>query len=214
MSVRNLLKNSFLFQLNEKLNEFGFDLSRTYCEFTNKKDFGWCKFQIVFLVRDYGWEINIGLLMRFDVVENLFHEISEFERKYQKRTPTIGVAAFNLINSSTQKTKFELSDENQITTVVDEIFEIFENVALPFFEKFNTLDKIDNHLNSDKNDTLLTGSIFKGTKSLITAKLTNRNDYYELEKYYFSYYENFADGFYLPEYIRLKELLNTDVVGK
>jgi hypothetical protein len=209
MTKREFLKNEVLSRLGEKFNFFGYRLSKSACEFTKKTDFGWNKYQIVLLIRDNGWELKPSLLVRFDVVENLFHQISDFDKKYQKGTPTIGTSIEDLCNSSVTSTRFELTNESQINGVVSGLAQLFENVAVPFFERYNNLSSIDEKLNSNVKDTSLTGDIFKGTKALITAKLTRRNDFDELATMYKSYYESFADGFYLPEYLRLRELLKS-----
>jgi len=207
MTDRGFLKNEVLARVDEKLNPFGYKLSKSACEFTKKTDFGWNKYQIVFLIRDNGWEIKPSLLVRFDVVENLFHQISDFDKKYQKGTPTIGTSIEGLGGSSIVQTRFELTNEAQINRVINGLVELFDSVAVPFFERFDKLSSIDDKLNSNIEDTSLTGDIFKGTKSLIIAKLMKRQDFDKLESAYQSYYESFSDGFYLPEFLRLKELL-------
>lgn len=209
MTDRAYLKNEVLVNLGEKVNSFGFKLLKSACEFTKKTDFGWNKYQIVFILRDVGWELKPSLLIRFDVVENIFHQISDFDRKHQKGTPTIGISIEDLDNSLTTQKRFELSNETHINSVVQSLFDVFKNSALPFFSKYDSLSEIDNRLNSCIDDTSLTGGIFKGTKSLIIAKLTKRQDFEKLLGVYQSYYENFSDGFYLPEYLRLKELLSS-----
>ncbi|MDO5617020.1 MAG: hypothetical protein Q4G16_12560 [Cruoricaptor ignavus] len=209
MTKRDFLRNEVLNLLGEKLKNFDFKLLKSDTSYINKTEFGWNKFTITFLLRDIGWIVRCGALIRFDIVENLFHQISDFDKKYQKGTPTIGTSIEDLGNSSTTPTRFELTNEIQINGVVSGLAELFENVAVPFFERYNKLSVIDEKLNSNTKDTSLTGDIFKGTKALITAKLTKRNNFDELATIYHSYYENFADGFYLPEYLRLKELLKS-----
>ncbi len=206
MTDREFLKMEVLRLLNENLIPFGYKLSKSACDFTKKTDFGWNKYQIVFLIQDSGWEIKPSLLMRFDIVENLFHQISDFEKKYQKGTPTIGTSIEDLgINEL--ETRFELSNKNKIEGIVNNLVELFKSVVLPFFAKYSNLHEVDKLLNGNVADTSMTGDIFKGTKSLIIAKLLNRNDLLNLERTYQTFYENFSNGFYLPEYIRLKKYL-------
>ncbi|WP_156305427.1 hypothetical protein [Sphingobacterium endophyticum] len=207
MTDREFLKNEVLTRIDKKLNAFGYNLSKSACDFTKKTDFGWNKYQIVFLIREDGWELKPSLLVRFDVVENLFHQISGFDKKYQKGTPTIGTSIESFKSYLNTKTIFELKNEAQISQVVDGLLELFNSVAVPFLEMFDKLSYIDDKLNSNIEDTSLTGGIFKGTKALIIAKLLKRQDFDKLESAYQSYYENFSNGFYLPEFLRLKELL-------
>ena len=84
MTEKEFLKHEVLDCLAEKLSSSGYKLSKTACEFNKKTDFGWEKYQIVFLNRDNGWELKPSLLVRFNEVENLFHQISGFDKKYQK----------------------------------------------------------------------------------------------------------------------------------
>lgn len=207
MTDRVVLKNEVLALLDSSLNSFGFKMSKAANDFTQKTDFGWNKYQIVFLEREKGWEIKPSLLVRFDDIENLYHSISDFEKKYQKGTPTIGIAIEDLVNDNTP-VRFELTKLSEIDYVVKELLNLFNSIALPFFSKYNNLQQIDNLLNNGTDDTSITGDIFKGIKSLIVAKLTNRTDLEKIGLAYQQYYQKFANGFYLPEYNRLKELLN------
>jgi len=99
MKKNEFLKSEVLTRLGEKLKSSGYKLSKSACEFTKKTDFGWNKYQIVFLNRDNGWELKPSLLVRFNEVENLFHQISDVDKKYQKVTPTIGTSIEDLVNS-------------------------------------------------------------------------------------------------------------------
>lgn len=90
--------------------------------------------------------------MRYDVVENLFHQISGFDNKYQKGTPTIGTSIESFKSYLNTKTIFELKNEAQINQVVDGLLELFNSVAVPFFEKFDKLSYINDKLNSNIED--------------------------------------------------------------
>jgi len=204
---RNYLKNAVLNGLESKLAIYGFKLTKSLPGFRKKTVFGRQDFHLVFLVRDKGWEINPGLLVRFDIIEDIYHQISRFEKKYQKGTHTIGTTIENLIKGG-RESRFDLYGDSQILDVENKLFELFKSVALPFYDKYSDIKVVDKVLNENTEDTLLTGCIFKGFKSLITAKLLNRVDYLQLEQVYQTYYENFADGLYLSEYLKLKDYLN------
>lgn len=206
MTQRDFLKTEMLKELDAKLKDFGFKVNKATGEFTKKNKDGWCKYQVVFLRINGGWELKPSLLLRFDIVENIFHEISGFEEKYKNGTPTIGTAIEDYqVDNGTYR--FQLIEESQIDIIARELFLLFKKVALPFFEEFNSLGKIDAALNVDLGDTSLTGSIFKGLKALIIAKLMGRSNYKELKDFYLSYYKEFSNGFYLPDYNRLTNYL-------
>jgi len=208
MTKRNFLKTELLKNLESKIKDFGFQLNKTQAEFINKNKFGWFKFQIVFLKIDEGWELKPSLLIRCNTIENIYHEISEFETKYQEGTPTIGSSIEDYLNDNVSY-RYRLTDENQINSIAQQLYILFITIALPFFDKYNTIEKIDKVLNNNMHDTSLTGAIFKGAKALITAKLTNRANYQELENYYLNYYSMFSNGFYMPNYLNLVKLLKT-----
>lgn len=208
---RSYLKNAILSGLESKLTVYGFKLNKFFPGFKKKTVFGWQYFHLIFLVRDEGWEINTGLLVRFNIVEDIYHQISHFEKKYQKGTHTIGTTIENLIESG-RESRFDLYEESQILDLVDKLFELFKSVALPFFDKYDDIKVVDKVLNENTENTLLAGCIHKGFYSLITAKLLNRVDYAQLEQAYQKYYENFANGFYLSEYLKLKDYLNNTCI--
>ena len=164
------------------------------------------KYQIVFLNRNGGWELKPSLLLRFDIVEDIFHKTSGFEERYKKGTPTIGTSIEDY-QTDNNNYRFYLTDENQIDAIEQNLFLLFKKIALPFYEKFNSLEKVDKALNNDLEDTSLTGDIFKGSKSLIVAKLIGRDNYKELEDFYLQYYKEFANGFYFPDFKKLTKFL-------
>lgn len=206
MTERDFLKSELLKALGIKLKPYDFNLNKSLAEYTKRNKDGWNKYQLVFLMRDEGWEINPGLLMRLDIVENIFHKFSGFEEKYKKNTPTIGTSIEDIGNDH-QFYRFELTEESQINVLAENLYSLFIKIGLPFFDKFNSLKKIDTVLNSNPEDVSLTGPIFKGSKAIIIAKFTGRNDFHELKSFYYKYYEKFADGFYLPEYKELTKAL-------
>lgn len=207
MTKRLFLKQQVLNSLDEKFKKFDFKFKKPDDSFVQNTEFGWNMFSAVFLKNGTGWNIRPGLLIRFDIVENLFHQISDFEKKYKKGTPTLGTSIEDLdINGL--ETRFDLTEEAQIDIVADKLFELFKSLGIPFFQKHNELRSAERAVNQDISSTHLTGPIFKGTKGLILAKLLNRKDFTILQEKYLHYYENFSDGFYLPEYKRLTELLN------
>ncbi|MEO6131055.1 MAG: hypothetical protein ABIQ02_04355 [Saprospiraceae bacterium] len=207
MTKREFFKNELLKMLETKLKKFGFRLNKSLSEFTKNNSSGWQKYQIIFLLTDGGWQVHPAIFIRFNLVEDLFHKISGFEKKYCKGTPTIGISIENY-NSNEIPSRFDVTEESQINEISDKLFILFENIALPFYEKYNTLETINQAMNNIPNDVSLTGPIFKGTKSLIVAKLLNDPHYYQLKNRYLEYYRDFSKGFYLPEYTALVKLLD------
>jgi len=205
VTQREFLKSAVLKGLEGKLAIYGFKLNKSLPGFRKKTIFFWQDFHLVFLVRDEGWEIKQGLLVRFNIVEDIYHQISGFEKKYQTGTPTIGVPVEELKKDWED---LDLYEESQIDYIEKKIFDLFISIAIPFYDKYNDIKAVDKSLNEAPEETSLTGSISKGTTSLIIAKLLDREDFARLEQIYQTYYENFANGFYLLRYLKLKDYLN------
>ena len=192
-------KNNLLELLRERLKAHDFDLNKGLAEFTKKQKDGWNKFHLIFLNREAGWEINIGMLIRKNVVEDIYHQASYFEPKYHKTTPTLGITIEDFINDG-KEYRCYLNSENDIEKCIEYIENLFIKVALPFFEEYNSLKKMDEVVNIKNGTSVFSGPIYGGNLGIILAKLVNNPDYaFFLEKYH-NYYCNFCDGFYLPEY--------------
>src|SRR4051794_19245042 len=134
MNKREFLKEELLKVLEPELKSYGFTINKKKSEFIKRGNDGWQKYQVIFLLRNEGWEINLGMLIRINVVEEIFHQTSGFEPKYQKDTPTIGVTVGNYLQDG-ESYKFDLFDEQHINGVAKHILLVFNNIAVPFFEK-------------------------------------------------------------------------------
>lgn len=206
MTKRGFLKTEFLNELSKKLLEYNFILKKASSEFIKKNRGSFLNYSLVFLSRDEGWEINPTMGIRINSIEEIYHTTSGFEEKYQKSTPTISTSIESFLNDGKEH-RFTLEEENQINNAVIVFLDIFRNISLPFFEKYSSLKAIDAVLNENPQDTSLTGAIFKGSKGLILAKLTNRYNYPELVKIYTDQYQQLADGFYLNDFKKLISIL-------
>src|ERR1700753_2794593 len=99
---KKALKESQLELLHDLLKEYGFVLNKRQGEFTKKLKGGWDKFQLIFLNRDNGWEINFGMFIRKDAIEDIYHQASYFEPKYHKTTPSLGISIEKFINDGNE----------------------------------------------------------------------------------------------------------------
>jgi hypothetical protein len=200
------LRNSLLDLLALKLKPSGFVLNKAQAEFTNRLKDGWEKFHLIFLVRSEGWEINPGVLIRKNVVEDIYHKASYFEAKYHKTTPTIGIPLENF-NNNGNKYRLTLASEADIIPCYHKLLVLFNNVAIPFFEKYSSLEELDREVNIENRKSVFSGPKYEGNLGIILARLTNNPHYHKLEEKYRNYYQQFSNGFYLPEYEGIVEVL-------
>jgi hypothetical protein len=205
---KEVLKKDLLESLRDPLEAYGFVLNKGLAEFTKKQKGGWNKFQLVFLNRKAGWEIDLGMLIRKDVIENIYHQASYFDPKYHKTTPSLGIAIEKFINDGNEYRCY-LNLESDIESCADYIENLFIKVALPFFEQYDNLRKMDEAVNIKSGISIFSGLKYEGNLGIILAKLVKNPDYdFFLEKY-LNYYKTLANGFYLQEYEKLVKVLDT-----
>ncbi|THF53025.1 hypothetical protein E6C50_02110 [Flavobacterium supellecticarium] len=192
------LKELLLQKVDEQLRNESFRLNKRLSEFTRRTKEGWHKFQLIFLDFEDYWEIKIGLLIRKNVIENIFHKGSYFAPEYHKSTATIGIDLENLMND--EYYRFLLKSESDLDFVVKAVNKAFYDIALKFFEEYDSIEAIDRALNMDVGQSIFSGYKYGGNTGIIAAKLVGNPSYNSLvEKYRVFYTDNF-DGFYLEEF--------------
>ncbi len=200
------LRNSLLDLLALEMKPASFVLNKAQAEFTNRLKDGWEKFQLIFLTRSEGWEINPAVLLRRNLVEDIYHKASYFEAKYHKTTPTIGINLENFHNDGNGY-QLTLASEIDILPCYHRILYLFNNVAIPFFEKYSSLEELDKEVNIETRKSIFSGPKYEGNLGIILAKLVDNPHYFKLEEKYRSYYKQIDNGFYLSEYEGIIEVL-------
>ncbi|NML63985.1 hypothetical protein HHL22_02090 [Hymenobacter sp. RP-2-7] len=159
-------------------------------------------------MRSESWEINPVMLLRKNVVEDIYHKASYYEVKYHKTTPTIGIALENF-NNDGNPYRLQLARQEDITFCHNRLAGLFQNVAIPFFEKYDRLDELDKEVNIISRKSLFSGLKYEGNLGIILAKLVDNPNYYKLEEKYREYYQQFSNGFYLSEYEGVVKILKS-----
>jgi hypothetical protein len=193
------IKNTFQASVSDELLKYGFKLNKQDSIFTRKTPYGWDKFQLDFLNRGNGWDVDFGMLIRLNEVENIYHKGSYFDKKYHVTTPTIGINIGTYLNDEENNRMFldEDSDLNEFYTLT---VRLFKEVALPFFEKYNSIKNLDKAINVEEGESIFSGLKYEGNLGIILAKLTNNPKFDFFENKYRNYYKEFCKGFYLKEY--------------
>lgn len=200
------LRNTLLVLLAAEFEPYGFVLNKAQAEFTKRSPDGWQKFHLVFLVRSEGWEINPGMLIRKNVVEDIYHKASYFEPKYHRTTPTIGIPMADFIRDG-KDYRFQLNTEADLTPDFQGLAALFKQVVLPFFGQYDSIEELDREVNIETRKSIFSGLKYEGSVGLILAKLTDNPRYNQLERKYRSHYQLLSNGFYLPEYEGVVEAL-------
>lgn len=211
MTQRELIRQEVLTSLAMKLQAYGFKLNKSETHFTQKNQLGWFRLWLLFYVADEGWDVNLVMLIRCNIVEEIYHQISGFQSEKDKKNSFTISKPVKYYGTNKTPTPFIIVEESQIQEFTNLLFKSFVDEAIPFFEKYNSLQKIDFELNTNPqgSSTSLIHDISKGTISLIIAKLVNHSNYGELVSIYWQHYKSYSGGYYLPVYKKLVKLLES-----
>lgn len=158
---------------------------------------GFVEYRFGYGVANYGDEFNSGLfgsigMLPIQLIENrIFNEESFTDTLLLNKSDY-----FKDINYRFKITS--LNDVKEWSTIAKKFYHEF---AIPFFEKYNSVDAIDKLLNEKPSEKViycddLGWRIIKG---LISAKLNNNPKYNELRDYYRSEVESKFQGYFMYE---------------
>ena len=79
-----------------------------------------------------------------------------------------------------QRGNYQVEDEDSLAEAVESLRKDFDEVALPWFEKVNSLESLDEHMNCRREGTFVAESVDWACLGLIAAKLANNPSYEEI----------------------------------
>jgi hypothetical protein len=205
------LKRAIFDAVDSRISQYGFTLKRSKERFERKRDGIRDLFQLVCPNDIPGYRIHPDVGMRFEIVEEIFHKTSGWNPKYQKDTPTIGAGVGHIIADDNRKCEFRLKTEEDVPPVADKLADVFRNFALPYYEKFSSLQAIDAEFNNSPTERTRnrSGGWLRCSTGIIVARLVGRPDYDELAKIYTRVMEQVDGGFYLKTFCALLESLQS-----
>ncbi|OUJ68382.1 hypothetical protein BXP70_28005, partial [Hymenobacter crusticola] len=103
----------------------GYRLNKAKAEFTKKTGEGWHKFQLIFLTRSTGLEINPAMLIRKHIVEALYHQASYFAPEFHHTTPTIGTSIAQFLQDE-HDYRFRLINETDLASCHQGLLSLFQ----------------------------------------------------------------------------------------
>lgn len=167
------------------------------CEFTKITNFG--NQALGYGVANYIDEFNTALYIGINIsdIQKIAALILEDSDFHCKLCSTIGSGTDNYFNELNYRYKIKIEDD--IKEWGEIVRKFYEEYAIPFFEKYNTVDAIDKLLNDNPTEKViylddLGQRIIKG---LIAAKLNNNPKYNELRDYYKSEVESKFQGYFM-----------------
>jgi hypothetical protein len=208
-SAKSTLKSAILQSIRDALNTRGFDVKTSKATFVRTRDGVTEIFQLVILDRKPGWVLQPNVAVRIERVEEIFHRSSGFDVKFQGATPTIGAAVGVLQAEDARACEFPIGSEGEIPALTRQILGTFDTFALKYFERFSSLAAIDRELNDKPCERTPNRGVpwLRCSSGIIVAKLVNRPNFAELEKYYNDKMEKLSNGFYAPKFRSLVDSL-------
>ena len=197
--------------LSPTLKEHNFLLRRSKDRFVRQRGDITDMFQLVCLDAKPGLRIQPHVGVRLEQVENLFHQISGFEPKYQKDTLTFGSSIGIFKTGDSRSCEFLLESKSMVGSTIELISQVFTEFALPYFQQWGSLIAIDAELNNKPNERTHHRPLGweKCSTGIIAAKLVGRANYDSLVTFYTERMTQDNKGFYLRKFQALKELLES-----
>ncbi len=202
------LRSDLIDCLSKELISEGFKFSKAREAFIRKTDFGQQWYTITFLKYSgqEGFEVNPGYHVRFEDVEGFFHETSYFSEKDKKGTSTIGCSIENHLANGKDAFRQSIETDEDVATACAYYYDLYLKVVAPFFDKYRTLESLDELMNSDPEKELsLINFIFRGAKGAIIAHMLGGDRLSDLIKTYGEQYAKFSNGFYKGDYDKVVE---------
>lgn len=183
------IKEEIAIKLNKKLQEFGFVYKKSNNEFVCVKE----NCSLIFNVLQTAWTAHYSLSVR------LYISNKEVEKVYEKvfgksHKLTIGNTIERISKSPDGRIVVNgnmailLMQDEDIDASVETLERYYNDIAMPYFEKYQTLDAIDNIMNNPPFEycPAHVGGSFseRCMKGLIVARLVNNPRYEELVKTY------------------------------
>jgi hypothetical protein len=204
------LKQQFFHYFQEEMAPYGFFGSWRKEAFFKKNPDGFFEYALIFRYRYDEWSIEPILTIRKHLVQEILHKFCDVIAKGgHKTSPTIS------IHPGLDFDKEHITDTKEIPTLVQFYKKLFLDVALPFFEKNHTLQKMNTLINVEalqQPQQLLPfeygGLYMGGMVGLIIAKLLNVAEYAELETKYLAHYTKISRSFLLQFFNPLRKSLS------
>jgi hypothetical protein len=210
-SGKRSLEAALFDSLRSRLTSYGFTFNAKKNTFLRPHEGVVDQFQIVCLDASPGLRIQPNVGVRFDRVENIFHQTSGFDRKYQADTPSIGGTIGSIYKGDTFACGCIIEKPPDISESTEYIMRLFQDFALAYFDRFSSLAAIDAELNDHPTQPTHNrpAAWLRCSTGVIVAKLVGRPNLTELIDVYTDVMTRMDKGFYLKRFESLVRSLQT-----
>jgi len=192
------------------LSREGFKFISTKEKFVRSREGLSDVFQLVCLNGKPGWRIQPNIGIRVDALEDIFHEISGTEKRYQKNTCSIGGGVGNIFYGDNRKCEFVLISDADVAIAVEGVEKVFHEFAMPYFEKYGSIYAIDELLNTSPSErSRHRGPWLRCSTGVIAAKLSNRENYDAIVSVYAETMKTIDNGVHVARFKALLDVLDS-----
>lgn len=177
MTLKNL-QEKLLAQLAVDLKPKGF--KRAKQTFTKKISVGKQIFHIAFVERNTDFDVVADMAVRYDALEDLVNSArTNLSKREKLQTASIGCEIGNI--SGGEQKRWTVSGEADIAPVCSGILADFEAIALPYLEKYASLDEILSVLSGDDASAWLHSPLHgaRAQKAVGAAYLLGQKDTFD-----------------------------------
>ena len=209
--THQILRAEFLKLLTHRLESYGFAYKQRLHRYIKEEGEITQIFQVIFLNDPDGFRVFADAGIRIESVENVFHRTSGFVgKRLQNDTATLG-ASLGSIADTGNKLQFDLKSEGDVVSASTDMLDAFEQIALPVFRQFASLEAVDEVVNSNPNEFCVFRQLdwFRCSTGTIVARMVGRENYDSLVELYSNRMKRDNAGFYWKWYSALLQSLKT-----
>ncbi len=148
------LQELLLQRLDEKLKSFGFRIRKTQQHFYKEAEQCRQIFHIAFINHSNDFDVIADVAIRHHQIEDLINEEKTYLSQAQKKsTATLGTELGNILGIGQQR--WSIASKQDIPLVINDIIDYFQKLALPFLERFSSLEEVSKVLNENGKEANL-----------------------------------------------------------
>ena len=213
MTIKNEknLKLQLFDAVKPKLETQGFKLNAAKNLFVRKIEKNISdRFMLVSPYSYSAWQVRPSVAIRIEILEDIYHQVSGYEKKNQQGTPSIGNSIGSMMFGDVQKCQFAMSSIADVMHTAEKLESVFNDIALPYYQKYGSIKAIDELLNSQPNEQSRHRLPWERCATgIIAAKLVGRNDYDNLVNIYTEKLKVIQNGFYSDKFRKLVKVLES-----
>jgi hypothetical protein len=187
-----------------ELDKFGFKYRKSLFEYVKKEKHIHYIYRINLLKMTEWFNVLPGVFIALPQVNKIYNQA--FEREYTLSEPTFG---FAIRNELRERGNYGIECDSHIIAVISKVIADFHEVAIPFFQKINSLKDVD--LMANVNKDFGTPTVSSACNRLILAKLCDNPEYDKLANEYYNHCKQ-SQGILAEPILKVKSLLDNNVI--